>query len=307
MTILELKNQIVKNELDNFYIFTGYEIGIMNIYLEQMSNKLSLPITRANSVASVLGLCSGGTLFGSSTGFYVIRDDNDFPKNENAFNKVESIGNNVIVLLYDKIDSRLKFGKHFKDRIIEFEKLTPSVLKSYIQKEISLSDNNIETLMSLCSNSYDICMLEIDKIKHYDRTITPDGCFEELLNCGVIYQPEEISVFNFVEAFCNRNVKSTLNLEETLRENGNSAINLLGTLYNTMKSIMLIQCCSGSNVSDITGLDNRQIYYAKKYLGKYNTEELVSAVKLIIDTIDGIKNGSIEDIYATRYIIANIM
>ena len=53
MTIIELKEQIIKNELSNFYVFVGEEIGIINIYLKQMSNKLNLPITRADSVLSI--------------------------------------------------------------------------------------------------------------------------------------------------------------------------------------------------------------------------------------------------------------
>ena len=168
MTIIDLKDQIIKNNLSNFYIFTGTEIGIINIYLQQMSNKLGLPITRADSVLSIYGRCQGGSLFGDSTGFYVIRDDKDFMKQEQLFDTIKtSIRKNVIVLLYDKIDSRLKFGKHFKDDIVAFEKLTPNVLKSYIKKEIPLSDKNIETLMEVCCGSYDMCMLEIDKIKQY--------------------------------------------------------------------------------------------------------------------------------------------
>ena len=148
MTIIDLKDQIIKNNLSNFYIFTGTEIGIINIYLQQMSNKLGLPITRADSILSIYDKCQGGSLFGDSTGFYVIRDDRDFMKQEQLFDTIKtSIRKNVIVLLYDKIDSRLKFGKHFKDDIVAFEKLTPNVLKSYIKKEIPLSDKNIETLM----------------------------------------------------------------------------------------------------------------------------------------------------------------
>ena len=73
MNVMDLKTQIVKNELSNFYIFTGTEIGIMNIYLEEMSNKVNLPITRADSVSSIYTKCMGGSLFGDDVGFYVIR------------------------------------------------------------------------------------------------------------------------------------------------------------------------------------------------------------------------------------------
>lgn len=315
MTIIDLKDQIIKNNLSNFYIFTGTEIGIINIYLQQMSNKLGLPITRADSILSIYGKCQGGSLFGDSTGFYVIRDDRDFMKQEQLFDTIKtSIRKNVIVLLYDKIDSRLKFGKHFKDDIVAFEKLTPNVLKSYIKKELPLSDKNIETLMEVCGGSYDMCMLEVDKISQFVMSgeihgydMTYDEAFIDLLECGVIYQPEETDVFKFTDAVCNRNKKLAFELEQVLMANNNSSINILGTLYNSMKSVMLIQVCEGKNISEVTGLDNRLIYFNKKYVGKYSSGELVKAIKLISKVIEGVKNGWIDDVYATRYVLVNIL
>ena len=298
-------------------MFVGEEIGIINIYLNQMSNKLNLPITRADSVLSIYSRCMGGSLFGDDIGFYVIRNDFDFMKQEKSYATIkEDIGNNVIVLLYDKVDSRLKFGKFFKDDTVAFEKLTPNILKSYIKKEIQLSDTNIDSLIQLCNGSYDLCMLEIDKIKQYhassyiDRMQVPpvDKAYLDLVSMGVIYQPEESDVFKFTEAVCSHNSLEAFEIEKVLRENGSSSINLLGTLYNSLKSVLLIQCCaSGEKITEVTGLDNRQIYYNKKYVGKYRTEDLVYAVRLIYNVVSGIKSGRIDDAYATRYVLVNIM
>lgn len=37
MLISELKNNIVAGNIDNFYIFTGEEEGIMDIYIRQIT------------------------------------------------------------------------------------------------------------------------------------------------------------------------------------------------------------------------------------------------------------------------------
>ena len=311
MTILDLKEQIVKNNLGNFYIFVGEEIGIINIYLSAMSNKISLPITRADSVASIYSLCSSKSMFGTTTGFYVIRDDKDFPKQEKVFETIQKdIGKNVIVLLYDKIDGRSKLNKAFKDNIVVFEKLAPNIMKSYIKKEVDLSENNMDTLVELCSGNYDMCMLEVDKIKDF-KSITlksADECFAKLLADGTIYQPEEIDVFKLVEAVMNRNALLAYKLEATLREKGNSSVSMLGMLYTAFKSTLLIQCCpSGSNIAEVTGLDNGQIYFNRKYVGKYTSRELVDAIKLGCSVVQGIKSGWIEDEYATRYFIVKVL
>ena len=89
--------------------------------------------------------------------------------------------------------------------------------------------------------------------------------------------------------------------------NNNSSLNILGTLYNSMKSVMLIQVCESKNISEVTGLDNRLIYFNKKYVGKYSSSELVKAIKLISKVIEGVKNGWVDDVYATKYVLVNIL
>lgn len=317
MTIIDLKNQIMKNCLTNLYVFVGEEIGIMNIYLNQMSKTLNMPVTRAESVASIYAECTSKSMFGNTTGFYVIRNDKDITKEEKAYQSLsKDIGKNVIVLLYDKVDSRLKFGKFFKDQTITFEKLAPNVLKSYVKKACpGLSDKNCEHLIELCNGSYDLCMLEIDKILHYQETTydrddykdSVDHCFDVLLKSGVIYQPEESDVFKWTNAVCTRNCKEAFKLERILRDNGTQSVTMLGTLYNSLKSILLIQCCQSNHISEVTGLDNRQIYFNKKYVGNFNTSDLVYAVKLIAKVVDGIKTGLYDDVYATRYVLSIIV
>ena len=85
MTIIDLKNQIMKNCLNNVYVFVGEEIGIINIYLNQMSKVLNMPITRADSVLSIYNQCVSKSMFGNTIGFYVIRNDNDITKQEKVY------------------------------------------------------------------------------------------------------------------------------------------------------------------------------------------------------------------------------
>ena len=222
----------------------------------------------------------------------------------------KDIGKNTIVLLYDKLDGRSKLNKAFKDNIVVFEKLAPNVMKSYIKKEIDLSDSNIDTLMELCNGNYDMCMLEVDKIKDFKEITlhSADKCFEQLLADGTIYQPEESDVFKLVEAVMNRNALLSYKLEDTLREKGTSSVTMLGVLYTAFKSTLLIQCCpKGSNIAEVTGLDNGQIYFNKKYVGHYSNSELVNAIKLGCKVVEGIKSGWIEDEYATRYFIVKVL
>lgn len=310
MTITELKERIMERNLSNFYIFTGTEIGIQNIYLNQMAKVLNLPITRADSVLSIYSKCTSRSLFGNEIGFYVIRDDNDITKQENVYTKIENeIGNNVIVLLYEKIDSRLKFGKYFKDKIVEFEKLNPMILKNYIKKVCPLNEKNLAELSNEVSGCYDLALLECSKVNSYAKatSCSVDSAFRKLIDSGVICRREEANVFDFTDAVMRRQTTLAFKLSENLLNNGTQSINILGTLYNTVKSVLLIQVCENSDISGTTGLDNGQIYFNKKYVGKYNSSDLVYYMKLIAGIVDKIKNGKIDDMFSIQYVLVQML
>ena len=299
----------MKKQLANFYIFTGTEIGIQKIYLEQMSKVYGMPITRADSVSSIYKQCTTKSLFGNTDGFYVIRDDTDFMKHEDIYQTIASkIKKNVIVLLYEKIDSRLKFGKFFKESIVDFEKLAPNILNNYLMRE-GLSLESAAELSNKVSGSYDMAMLEVDKIKQFASVAgkSVDDSFKALVDSGVIYQPQESTVFDLADAICSGDARKSVKFSQILADNKVSAINILGTLYNSMKTILLIQCCESRDVCVVTGLDNKQVYFNKKYVGVYSTADLVYAVQFIAKVISGIKSGWIDEQYAVRYTICNIM
>ena len=50
MDLVLLKKQIKQNKLEHFYIFCGPEIGLQNIYINQMANGMP---ARAESIASI--------------------------------------------------------------------------------------------------------------------------------------------------------------------------------------------------------------------------------------------------------------
>lgn len=307
MNLMDLKSDIVGKNIKNFYIFVGDEIGIINIYLEQMAKVKSLYIIREETVADVWGKVSVRGMFASEPAIYVVRGDKDFQKQEQSWdNLVHSIKDSILVLLYDKIDSRLKFGKYFKDSIVQFDKLDKPVLEKYIMQKLpNLKRENAGLLADVCGGSYDVCMLECDKIITYGGEV--NRTFTKLLKDGAIYQSQETDVFQFVDAVCNRDVDRTFTLARRLIEDGASSINMLGTLYTSLKAILLIQCCTGSNIAEITGLDNGAIYYNKKRVGKYSTGELVRGVKLISKVISDVKSGYIDDVYATDFILTSIL
>ena len=308
MTLIELKDAIIKKSLGQFYVFVGEEIGIINIYLNQMSKVLGLPIQRVNSMLDIIDTLSTPSMFGSDTNFYVIRGDDDFIKDEKNYAGIDKqLGKNYVVLVYTKLDSRLKFCKHFDTQMIKFEPLAHSVLCNYIKKESGLNDSNVEELSNKVFGSYDLAMLEINKLR-YSSITDKDKAFRIFVDKGVIGSLEQTDVFKFTDAVCRRSKNESIEIAEKLISNNISSINILGTLYNSMKAVLLIQVCESKDVSGTTGLDNRQIYFNKKYVNrKYSSEELVKSVRFIASVIENIKNGLIDDNKGTMYALMHIL
>ena len=79
MDLFTLQQQIREHKLLPFYVFTGEEIELQNIYLKQMGN-----IIRVDNVAQIYNKITSKLISGKFT-IYVVRDDMDFIKSEKAW------------------------------------------------------------------------------------------------------------------------------------------------------------------------------------------------------------------------------
>lgn len=165
MTVNTLKSQIQAKTLKKYYVFTGTEWRVQQIYLEQISK--FMPVVYNESFFDVYCKATRKSFIQKSV-CYVVWDDKDLLTDEKLWSKLDQIlGNNVLVHKVTAIDKRTKFYKHYKDEIIDFEPLPDGILKKYIQKEIALSDKSCQKLIDICEHDYGRILLEIDKIKRY--------------------------------------------------------------------------------------------------------------------------------------------
>lgn len=166
MDVAELKAEIASRKLRSFYIMTGPEWKVQQIYIQQISKVSGKDIRYVESISDIAS--KQGAAFVKKSYVYVLRDDRELMTNEKAQENLDRIiGDNIVILEATTLDKRTKFYKTYKNTIVEFETLNPSILKKYIQKEIPLSDKNCEKLMEVCEYDYGRCLLEIDKIRRY--------------------------------------------------------------------------------------------------------------------------------------------
>lgn len=309
-----IKSYIQTKQIPQFMIFTGPEWVVQKIYIDKIAEVVGLDKKYVESISDIYGTLQARQMF-TKNSLYVIRDDKEITGNEKIQEQLQNglLKNNYLILLLTTVDKRTKFYKAYKDSICEFDTLKPAILKKYIQKEIEMSDSNINKLMEICEYSYGRCLLEIDKIKQYaegNPTLIrnrEDNAFEILLKDGTIYQPPKDAIFDFVDAILDRNL-FCFNLYEQCKAVGEATMVMTSVLYNNAKAVLQVQSCPDTDdVSKITGLTQWQINNASKHVGKYKNGELVHMLRLIRECEKGIKTGTHEEQFVMEYILAEVL
>lgn len=310
MDLTTLKSHIKNKTFDDYYIFTGPEIAVMRIYLNQIAKVLGATVKSLESLEVLSQKLTNKTMLKNAC-IYTLRDSKDFIFDDKINAKITqnfASYDMPVVFLYTSIDKRSKVYKNSQDRIVEFDYLPESVLVKYIQKEIDLSEVNCKKLIEVCESDYNRIMLEIDKILHYTdfTNSSVNSAFTELLKNGTIYSPPRDAVFMFVDAVLKNKPRLAFELLEESYESGEATMILLSNLYNSAKQLLQVQSYQGEGkITDATGLTPFQVKLASGRKHIHSNGDLIHLMRLTRDAEKGIKTGEIEEMMAVPYILVN--
>lgn len=309
MTLTELKHCIQIKEIPNILVFTGPELAIMDIYINQISKVTDLPITRPDTILDGLNKLRKNSFLVSNQ-LYVIRDDKSINEEKVFKTLLDNIKNNKIILIYSNLDKRGLLYKQLKSNIVEFEYLDSTLLTKYILKDLPTLDNNsCNALIEVCGNDYGRILLEIDKIKHYSESTNSSykDAFWKLLEDGAIYCEPKDAIFELVDAILLKKISIIYNLLEHCYDYGESTLVILANLYSTAKQVLQVQACESKDVSRITGLSPWQIKQSYSRVNRYSNAELINMLLLIRKVERGIKTGLIEEGMSVDYLLVHIL
>ena len=319
MDVATLKAKIKSKQLSSYLIFSGDEWKVQQIYINQIAKVTGKETRRIDSIVDIYPQLRNRS-FVQKPNIYIVRDDKELMNSEKLQQQISNglLDDNMLIHLLTTVDKRTKFYKAYKDTIVEFEPLNDVVLKKYIKKEIDLSDTDCQTLIDICEKDYGRILLEIDKIKWYQKSTVDhqwDGveklcthdCFKKLLKDGTIYQPSYDAIFDLVDAILDRKVNKSFDLLQQAYDVGEATMVMLSVLYNNAKAVLQVQSYQGDNLSKVTGLTGWQIKNAKLHVGKYSEKELIYIVQLIQKIESGIKTGKMEDEFAMQYLLTHIL
>lgn len=313
MEVSEVQKQIKENNLNHIYIFTGDEVEVQRIYINKIIEVSKLPVIKADSVINIYPKLTQKS-FVSVDNLYLIYNDMEFTTNADAYEKItNSVGNNIIILVYSDIDKRCSlYKKHNKD-IVEFTPLSEELLIKYIKREIDLNVDNCKLLIDACENNYSRILLEIDKIKTYVMALSEwneDICntvFKKLINNGTIYTPPKNDIIELCNNISSGYIDNSVRLYNQYKAVNTDCMGLIAFLYTSMKQMLQVQSCESKDISKATGLTSWQITNIKKRIGAYTNRELVNAMRLLQQVDTGIKTGVIDSEWAFDYVLVNIL
>ena len=310
MDLTSLKTHIKNKTLNPAYIFTGPEVGVMDIYIKQMAKVQDATIVMLDGIEDLAKKMHRGSIVKNAS-IYILRDSKEFTQDIDLARKVmqkNALSGAILILIYSNIDKRSKVYKEFQDQIVDFQPMKPEVLVKYIQKEITLSNGAYMKLIEVCESDYSRILLEVDKIKRYakSRDISPEASFAILMQTGVIFQPPKDAVFDFVDAVLKGKRELAFELLKSSYEYGEATMVLLSNLYNSTKQLLQVQSFKGDGkITEATGLTPFQVKLASERKGRNSTGDLIYLMRLVRDTEKGIKTGAIEEQMAMPYILAN--
>lgn len=275
--LVSFQKDIRTNNLKPFYILYGEEIGLMNVYLNQMGN-----VVRETSVSTVWKPLTQKGLVPNHR-IFAVRDDKDFLSNESRWKRLPDVRYGTLVLMVTKIDKRSKLLKAFPDNCVEFEKMTDAQLRRHFVSKYSTIDSDmIDMVIQFCLNDYSRIDNELDKLS---RLKNVDASVVE----SIVKHKTEIDIFSLVDDVLEYRPEQAIIKVTELLAKGESPIGLLTLLYQNFNNACLVL---GADEPKEANLGIKQFLINKiVYNFQYELDSAFEGMAILGQAIEGIKNG----------------
>ena len=293
--LFELQQQIREHKLLPFYVFTGEEIELQNIYLKQMGN-----VIRIDKVADVYNKITSKLISGKFA-VYVVRDDIDFIKSEKTWGSIsDKIRNAVLVVQVTTPSKYKKFIKDLNDCAVEFNHMTTKQLLNVVNMDASVS--NKQYFIEACNN-------DLNTINNYLDIFKRAGIKE--LNKKIVDEyistKEEVTVFQLADAIMKKDEQLTFRLLDQLLKDKNNVMGIIYAIYSQLHKCVLVEGYRGEkDIAKITGINSWICNNILRY-NRIEPAKLLTALRLVQKYDKGIKTGKYDSVVACYSLIIEIL
>lgn len=294
MEFSQLKSDLDKGIKQNLYVFTGEEREVMRKYIHRIDPN---PLEVANFQSIRVRFQNMGLFNSQGThGTFVIRNDKAVLEMD-IKELVRQIGNDTVILIYDKVDERMKFFKAAKKFfLVDFKRFSESQLIRTVQRELNVSEDYPDEFAMVISR---YCNNEVARIENECHKLRHSSFVEinlEAIN-ELIEPPAEDKIFDMIKCVAKREVEKAWVLYSDLKALRESPIKIVSILYTQFRQLFLIQSMSSLSPSEIsakTGLSTWQINQNKELIDHFTLTDLMKKLALIQKTEVAMKTGQVD-------------
>lgn len=323
-SLIDLKQSLIKGELEHLYVFTGEENLIRRIYYQKIG-EIYGNLKFIEDVGNLYKELEKKPLFSIKTA-YVVYNDLDFLKQkEKVYNRLlKLIGNNIVILVYDDINEKSDFYKVLEPYITVFNKVAPDIAVKYVNK-LSCGKIGPELCNKIaynCNYSYNNIVEEINKYNWFvkqeelDAEINgqenyKDHAIDALTYAMIFIDRKEIpTAKEFANAFVLRNQKQLAEYLKIIKDNSLSILAYLPELYSTISILLFLKVYGKWNGGSAA-------YNAGEYWGRikelrdfniiYSKDDLLDIRYLVNDLDIKVRSGQMKAEHAWEWLIGVVL
>ena len=276
--LVSFQKDIRNRDLKPFYILHGEEIGLMNVYLNQIPG-----VVRESSVGMVWKQLTQKGIVAKNRVF-AVRDDKEFLVNESRWKRLGDVRYGTLILMVTKMDKRSKLLKAFPENCVEFEKMTEVQLSRHFESKYkqSIEPKIIKLVIDLCLNDYSRIDNELDKLARLP-SITEESVIQ------LVSHKVDIDIFSLVDNVIQYQPEQAIEKVEELLGRGESPIGLLTLLYQNFNNAAIVL---GADDPKEASLGIKQFLINKILYGfNYSLDSALEGMSILGDALEGIKQG----------------
>lgn len=316
-SLLDLKQKLLKNELEELYVFTGEETEIRRIYYKKIG-EIYGNLKILESVSNLYGELEKRSLFKLKTAYVVYNDMEFLKQKEKVYDRLLKLcSKHVVILVYDEIPENSSFFKYFEEYITVFNKVTDDVAIKYVHKECSKipSKSLAERIAFNCNNLYGGIKEECNKLDYFINYETKSNNKDDVIDAiryyynslfedrVIVPTPKE-----FANAFITKNINELVRQLKILKNE--NILAYLPELYNTTCLCLYFKLYGKWDGSSIA-------YNAGEYWGRvkelremsviYDKNDLLD-IRYLVNKLDiDLRRGTMKAEYAWDYLIGVIL
>ncbi len=289
-----MANKINPNE--NIFVFYGEEKELINMEIMNLTQGRHVKVDNYDVLKKHMYTKSPFT----DSEWFVMYDDEDILAYD--FKVMRSRTPHKIILVYTKVDKRLKFFKDAKGHLFEFKRMKTNEMVRYIMTKLPVNKKNATFIADACCNSLQAVNNEIFKLNHIKKLT--DEAIEEL----VVRNPED-QIFEMIDRVL-RHDKTAYQYYDDLIFLGESPVKMVSIMYGQFRNQLILGAYPNKTdkaIADSTDLSYWQVKMSRHNAGFFPEARIVEILLQIQQLEVDIKTGKQDAKIGFEHLLANIL